>query len=184
MSDMRTLLESMHKFSGQSVGQKPGDQVRGNEPMPKKGGRKKHPFQGRLVGGTNESKEEYCDSCDHVKSKCVCDETKTLKEEFEKFLSEYGAANLPQGANPQEVTAQQDQREAQKAELQNQIGGLEAQVGNSRSQIAGLNRQFPTGSSSQEKAFQLKDLESQKLTLAKQIEDYMQQIAALKRQAL
>ena len=183
MSDMRTLLESMNKFAGQAVGQKPGDQVRGDEPMPKKGKKRDHPYKGRLVGA-NESKEKYCDSCDRVKSKCICDEKSSLKEEFEKFLSEYGAANLPQGANPQEVTAQQDQREAQKADFQNQIGGLEAQVANSRSQIAGLNRQFPTGSSSQEKAFQLKDLESQKLALAKQIEDYMQQIAALKRQAL
>jgi hypothetical protein len=31
MSDMRTLLESMNKFAGQAVGQKPGDQVRGTE---------------------------------------------------------------------------------------------------------------------------------------------------------
>ena len=50
MSDMRRLLETVNKFAGEPE-QKPGDQVRGSEPMPKKGGGKKHPFQGRLVGG-------------------------------------------------------------------------------------------------------------------------------------
>lgn len=50
MSDMRRLLEAVTKFAGEPV-QKPGDQVRGNEPMPRRGGGKKHPFQGRLVGG-------------------------------------------------------------------------------------------------------------------------------------
>lgn len=50
MSDMRHLLETVTKFAGEPA-QKPGDQVRGEEPMPKKGGGKKHPYQGRLVGG-------------------------------------------------------------------------------------------------------------------------------------
>lgn len=55
MSSMRDLLEKM-TFAGQAVGQKPGDQVRGGEPMPRKGGGKKHPHQGRLVGdGASES---------------------------------------------------------------------------------------------------------------------------------
>ena len=49
MSDMRTLLESMNKFAGQAVGQKPGDQVRGTEKA--KPSKKGHPFKGRLVGG-------------------------------------------------------------------------------------------------------------------------------------
>ena len=53
MSDMRHLLEKMNKFAGERVGQKPGDQVRGSEPMPRKGS-KKHPYAGRLVGA-NES---------------------------------------------------------------------------------------------------------------------------------
>lgn len=48
--DMRTLLEKMWKFSGEEVGQKPGDQVRGTEKAKKTKGNK-HPFQGRLVGG-------------------------------------------------------------------------------------------------------------------------------------
>jgi hypothetical protein len=172
MSDMRSLLESMNKFAGQSVGQKPGDQVRGDEPMPKKGGGKKHPYQGRLVGGASESIEHDNDLI-----------VESLKEEFEKFLSEYGAANTPQGANPQEITAAQDQQEAQKADIENQVDGLEAQVASTRSQVAALNRQFPTASSSQEKAFQLKDLQSQKVQLGQQIQGLMQQISALKRQA-
>jgi len=179
---MRSLLESMNKFAGQSVGQKPGDQVRGDEPMPKKGKKGDHPYKGRLVGA-NEAKEEYCDSCDRVKSKCICDEKSSLKEEFNLFLSEYGAANTPQGASPQEVTAAQDQQEAQKADIDNQVKGLLSQVSSTRSQIAALNRQFPTGSSSQEKAFQLKDMESQKVQLGRQVQDLMQQVAALKRQA-
>lgn len=57
MSDMRHLLEKMNKFAGEKVGQKPGDQVRGSEPMPRKG-TKKHPYAGRLVGA-NESSENF-----------------------------------------------------------------------------------------------------------------------------
>ena len=49
MSDMRKLLESMTKFAGQAVGQKPGDQVRGTDKASKKKSGK-HPFDGRLVG--------------------------------------------------------------------------------------------------------------------------------------
>ena len=49
MSDMRHLLETVTKFAGEPE-QKPGDQVRGGEPMPRKG-TKKHPHAGRLVGG-------------------------------------------------------------------------------------------------------------------------------------
>lgn len=49
MSDMRHLLETVSKFAGEPE-QKPGDQVRGGEPMPRKG-TKKHPYAGRLVGG-------------------------------------------------------------------------------------------------------------------------------------
>lgn len=54
MSDMRHLLEKMNKFAGEKVGQKPGDQVRGSEPMPRKG-TKKHPYAGRLVGANESS---------------------------------------------------------------------------------------------------------------------------------
>lgn len=54
MSDMRHLLEKMNTFAGEKVGQKPGDQVRGSEPMPRKG-TKKHPYTGRLVGANESS---------------------------------------------------------------------------------------------------------------------------------
>jgi hypothetical protein len=55
MSDMRHLLEKMNRFAGEKVGQKPGDQVRGSEPMPRKGSGKKHPYAGRLVGASESS---------------------------------------------------------------------------------------------------------------------------------
>jgi hypothetical protein len=55
MSSMRDLLEKMNQFAGEKAGQKPGDQVRGSEPMPKKGGGKKHPYAGRLVGANESS---------------------------------------------------------------------------------------------------------------------------------
>lgn len=56
MSNMKTLLESVTKFAGEPE-QKPGDQVRGHEKAKsRKDG--KHPFAGRLVGGSaNESQE-------------------------------------------------------------------------------------------------------------------------------
>lgn len=109
MSDMRKLLESMNKFAGQEVGQKPGDQVRGTEKATKKKS-SEHPFAGRLVGAS-ESKsllvdlekqivegaeertlaeqfakfkeaEEYCDACDSVISKKphVCPGTENVEE--------------------------------------------------------------------------------------------------------
>lgn len=109
MSDMRKLLESMNKFAGQEVGQKPGDQVRGTEKATKKKSGE-HPFAGRLVGAS-ESKslladlekqivegaeertlaeqfakfkeaEEYCDACDSVitKKPHVCPGTKGVAE--------------------------------------------------------------------------------------------------------
>ena len=50
--DMKKLLEAVTKFSGEEVGQKPGDQVRGTEKAkPTKSG-KDHPFKGRLVGAS------------------------------------------------------------------------------------------------------------------------------------
>ena len=52
MSDMRTLLEAVTKFSFANPDQKPGDQVRGTEKAKTTGNQ--HPFKGRLVG-TGES---------------------------------------------------------------------------------------------------------------------------------
>jgi hypothetical protein len=56
MSNMKQLLESVTKFAGEPK-QKPGDQVRGHEKA-KSNKNGKHPFAGRLVGGSaNESQE-------------------------------------------------------------------------------------------------------------------------------
>lgn len=55
--EFKKLLEAMDKFSGQEVGQKPGDQVRGTDKAaPNKG---KHPFLKRLVGELKQPKSAY-----------------------------------------------------------------------------------------------------------------------------
>jgi hypothetical protein len=183
---MRDLLEKM-SFAGQAAGQKPGDQVRGSEPMPKKGGGKKHPYAGRLVGGTDES-IDYCDACDRVKSKCICDEKSSLKEEFDQYLAEYGAPGSAigndTGTNPQEQAALRQQQTAQKQEINNQLAGLVAQVTGARAQIAQINKQFPQGANPVEKSMALRDMQGQRIGLQNQIEDLMTQIAALRSQAL
>lgn len=175
MSDMRKLLESMNKFAGQAVGQKPGDQVRGREPMPKKGGHKKHPFAGRLVGGG------AAESVDP-------DLKDSLKEEFEQYVSEYGAPGSAIGndtaTNPAEQAALRQQQNAQKAEVRNQVKELQAQVQAARAQIAQLNRGFPQGANPVEKAMSLRDIQAQKVALNGQIEDLMKQIVALRSQTI
>lgn len=52
--DFKKLLESMDRFAGQAVGQKPGDQVRGTHRATTGG--EKHPFLKRLVGSKPEKK--------------------------------------------------------------------------------------------------------------------------------
>lgn len=55
--DFKKLLETMDKFAGQAVGQRPGDQVRGtNQAKPNKG---KHPFLKRLVGELKQPKSTH-----------------------------------------------------------------------------------------------------------------------------
>ena len=55
--DFKKLLEAMDKFSGEEVGQRPGDQVRGTDvAKPNKG---KHPFLKRLVGELKQPKSVY-----------------------------------------------------------------------------------------------------------------------------
>lgn len=167
MSSMRDLLEKV-TFAGQAAGQKPGDQVRGEEPMPRKGG-KQHPYKGRLVGA-NESIED------------------TLKEEFTKWLDEYGAQGSAIG-NDSAVTnadrvAQAQQKNAGKQEIKNQLSGLVAQVNGARAQLSQLNRSFPQGANPVEKAMALKDIQAQKVGLQGQVEDLMSQIASLRSQAL
>ena len=167
MSSMRELLEKM-TFAGQAAGQRPGDQVRGSEPMPKKGS-KQHPYKGRLVGA-NESVEDE------------------LKEEFEHWLSEYGAPGSAigndTGTNPAEQAALRQQQVAQKTEIKNQVAGLVAQVTGARAQLSQLNRAFPQGANPVEKAMALKDIQAQKVAIQGQIEDLTSQIAGLRSQAL
>lgn len=375
MSNMRTLMEKAgFPFAGQAVGQKPGDQVRGSEPMPKKGGGKKHPYAGRLVGGASESvdypdadslKEEYdqyvaslsedlpppenarktqiastlgtykkagamldkagikgksldfgaglgkgtaelgkdaesyepypredfkphyidatkipsnsysrivnlnvLNVVPNVEGHRIRDEIvrqigrvlapggmalittrgrdvltikgtpgeepmsmissigtyqkgftnaelkeyvqSVLGDNFdvssaklgpagvmikkhsetldEEYMAEYGAAGSAIGndvsTSPQEQAQLRQQQVAQKAEVQGQVQGLLGQVTSTRSQIAQLNKSFPTGANPVEKAMQLKDMETQKVQLGRQIEDLMQQIGALRQQAL
>lgn len=176
MSSMRDLLEKMGPFAGEKVGQKPGDQVRGSEPMPKKGGYKKHPYAGRLVGGGAAESVEDNKSFEE-----------TLKEEYSKFVAEYGApgsaiSSKQQGQDPMAYAASQQEKKAQKDQIQSQAAGLEAQVAGERSQVAQLNRSFPQGANPVEKAMALKDMNSQRVQLGRQIEDQMQQIAALRSQ--
>jgi hypothetical protein len=167
MSSMRDLLEKM-SFAGQAVGQKPGDQVRGSEPMPKKGG-KQHPYKGRLVGA-NESIEEE------------------IKEDFNNWLSEYGAPGSgignDTGTNPAEQAMLRQQQVAQKQEIKNQVAALVAQVTAARAQISQLNKTFPQGANPVEKAMSLRDIQAQKIGIQSQIEDLMSQIAALRSQAI
>lgn len=173
MPDMKSLLESMDKFAGEEVGQKPGDQVRGEEPMPRKGGYKKHPFAGRLVGGASESIDD------------VSEEAQSLKEEFEQYLKEYGAAGSAigndTGTNPQEQAAIKQQQVAQRKEAQGQIGALNAQIQNARAQLTQINRAFPQGANPVEKAMSMRDLQAQKVGLTQQIEDLTAQITQLRR---
>lgn len=167
MSSMRDLLEKM-TFAGQAVGQKPGDQVRGEEPLPRKGN-KQHPYKGRLVGA-NESIED------------------TLKEEFTKWLDEYGAQGSAIGNDSAVTNAdrvnQAVQKNTSKQEIKNQLAGLVAQVNGTRSQLSQLNRSFPQGANPVEKAMALKDIQAQKVGLQGQVEDLMSQIASLRSQSL
>jgi hypothetical protein len=80
MSDMKKLLESMTRFSGEPA-QKPGDQVRGTDQATHE-----NPFKHRLVG----ENDEYCDACDRPVKKCVCDDDlkESLMQEYRFFVKE------------------------------------------------------------------------------------------------
>ena len=80
MSDMKKLLESMTRFSGEPT-QKPGDQARGTDKATKE-----NPFKHRLVG----ENEEYCDACDRPEKQCVCDNElkESLMQEYQYFVKE------------------------------------------------------------------------------------------------
>ena len=188
MSSMRDLLEKMEPFAGEKVGQKPGDQVRGSEPVPRKGGYKKHPYDGRLVGAA-ESTESILKDLNKVLNENPV--RRDLFQEWKDFktLNEYGApgsaiSGKQQGQDPVERSQMMQQQQAQKNEIQNQINELLAVVAGARSQFSQLNKAFPQGANPVEKAMALKDMQAQKVALTRQIEDAMQQIAALRRQIL
>jgi len=187
MSSMRDLLEKI-TFAGKAVGQKPGDQVRGSEPMPKKGS-KQHPYKGRLVGGgaaesVGESENLLKELDKIINSNPV---KRDLFQEWHEFtLKEYGAPGSAigndTGTNPAEQAALRQQQNLQRKEVNGQIGDLNAQLSNSRAQIAQLNRAFPQGANPVEKAMSLKDIQAQKIALQNQIEDLVSQIAAMRSQ--
>jgi hypothetical protein len=171
MSDMRNLLESMYKFAGEKVGQKPGDQVRGSEPMPKKGGYKKHPYAGRLVGGgAEESVEE--------------DLEESLRQQFAEYGAPGSAIGNDTATNPAEVFAKGQQEKANKDQIKGQISGLVAQMQGARAQLADMNKAFPQGANPVEKAMSLQQMSAQKVGIQRQIEDLASQIAALRQQAI
>lgn len=166
MSSMRDLLEKM-AFAGQAVGQKPGDQVRGSEPMPKKGG-KQHPYKGRLVGA-NESIEEQ------------------LKEEFANYINEYGAQGSAIGNDTGMTNAdrvmQSQERAAGKQNTMAQLAALTNELKVARAQLSTLNRSMPQGASPAEKAAALRDIQAQKIGIQSQVKALSSQIADLRSQS-
>lgn len=83
MSDIKHLLEKMDQFSGQEVGQKPGDQVRGTEKATKKKSGE-HPFAGRLVGAS-ESAGSFLKELEQELNKPATSAKRDLMREFTEF---------------------------------------------------------------------------------------------------
>ena len=169
MSTMRDLLEKI-TFAGQAVGQRPGDQVRGSEPMPRKGGGKKHPYAGRLVGGgAAESVEE------------------DLEESLRRQFNEYGAQGSAIGNDSAVTNADRVMRSQEKvAGKQNtmaQLSGLSNELKVARAQLSQLNRSMPQGASPAEKAAALRDIQAQKIGIQSQIKGLSSQIADLRSQS-
>jgi hypothetical protein len=167
---MRDLLEKI-TFAGQAVGQQPGDQVRGSEPMPRKGGGKKHPYAGRLVGGgAAESVDE------------------DLEESLRRQFNEYGAQGSAIGNDSAVTNADRVMRSQEKvAGKQNtmaQLSGLSNELKVARAQLSQLNRSMPQGASPAEKAAALRDIQAQKIGIQSQIKGFTSQIAALRQQAI
>jgi hypothetical protein len=114
MSDMRHLLETVTKFAGEPA-QKPGDQVRGSEPMPKKGGGKKHPYQGRLVGGESilrELEKQIVEG--NVERKLREEFSNTVKSAADKIVAAGTALGsaIPRPFDEKEVAKDIEQRQA------------------------------------------------------------------------
>ena len=76
MSDMKTLMEAVTKFSFANPKQKPGDQWRGTD---------KGTPGNKLVGGESVA---YCDSCDQPKKDCSCDLKESLMMEYRHYVED------------------------------------------------------------------------------------------------
>jgi hypothetical protein len=114
MSDMRRLLEAVSKYRFANPVQKPGDQVRGTEKAkPNKSG--KHPFQGHLVGGCEES---LLKELEQELQKPKLKSARSLMQEYRDFLNEYGGVggygSAPQ--SPQGTTGSQNDPKQQQAQ--------------------------------------------------------------------
>ena len=72
MSNMKTLLETVTKFSFANPKQKPGDQWRGTDASTP---------GNKLVGES----DEYCDACDRPEKECVCDLSESLMLEYRQY---------------------------------------------------------------------------------------------------
>ena len=168
MSAMRDLLEKM-TFAGQAVGQKPGDQVRGSEPMPRKGGSKKHPYAGRLVGGGSESVEE--------------DLEESLRRQFMEYGAQGSAIGNDSGVTNADRVMRAQEKQAGKQNTMAQISGLGNELKVARAQLSQLNRSMPQGASPAEKAAALRDIQAQKIGIQSQIKGLSSQIADLRSQS-
>ncbi len=169
MSAMRDLLEKI-TFAGQAVGQKPGDQVRGSEPMPRKGGGKKHPYAGRLVGGgAAESVEE--------------DLEESLRRQFMEYGAQGSAIGNDSGVTNADRVMRAQEKQAGKQNTMAQISGLGNELKVARAQLSQLNRSMPQGASPAEKAAALRDIQSQKIGIQSQIKGLASQIADLRSQS-
>lgn len=168
MSAMRDLLEKM-TFAGQAVGQKPGDQVRGSEPMPRKGGGKKHPYAGRLVGGGSESVEEDLEA--------------SLRRQFMEYGAQGSAIGNDSGVTNADRVMRAQEKQAGKQNTMAQISGLGNELKVARAQLSQLNRSMPQGASPAEKAAALRDIQAQKIGIQSQIKGLSSQIADLRSQS-
>lgn len=88
MYNIRNILEVLDQFAGQSVGQVPGDQVRGTEKA--RMGSRDHPFKGRLVGAAEDRDQSILRELEAELNKPV---RKELGREYEDFKR--GQVNKP-----------------------------------------------------------------------------------------
>ena len=119
------LHEAGYPFAGQSVGQKPGDQVRGTEKATKKASGE-HPFKGRLVGASESIENE----CDTSTMSPLEQKLRARWESTKKGLVEYGAVGAVGADGPVPTTNQpavNPQQQAQKvAQTQTSMNKLKS----------------------------------------------------------